>query len=310
VSCWLKCHEPAAFTAALLNSQPMGFYAPAQLVRDARNHGVEVRPVDVCVSAVDCTLEPAVAHGSPAGPAPGQPALRLGLGMVRSLSTEGAARVVAARAAAPLADVQDLARRAALDRGDLEALAAAGALAGLTGNRHLAFWGVAGAERELPLAPRSERGEALPLLPAPTEGEDIVADYRAVGLSLGRHPLALLREQFAMRRVLTAAALADVPHGRVVTVAGLVLTRQRPASASGVTFVTLEDETGHVNLVVWERTGLAQRRALVESRLMEVRGELQREGQVTHVIAHRMTDRSALLAELLAGLRTESRDFH
>jgi DNA-directed DNA polymerase III PolC len=305
VSCWLKCHEPAAFTAALLNSQPMGFYAPAQLVRDARNHGVEVRPVDVCVSAVDCTLEPAAAL-----PAPGQPALRLGLGMVRSLSAEGAARVVAARAAAPFADVQDLARRAVLDRGDLEALAAAGALAALTGNRHLAFWGVAGAERELPLAPRSERGEALPLLPVPTEGEDIVADYRAVGLSLGRHPLALLREQFATRRVLTAAALAAVPHGRVVTVAGLVLTRQRPASASGVTFVTLEDETGQVNLVVWERTGLAQRRALVESRLMEVRGELQREGQVTHVIAHRMTDRSALLAGLLAGLRTESRDFH
>jgi DNA-directed DNA polymerase III PolC len=310
VSSWLKCHEPAAFTAALLNSQPMGFYAPAQLVRDARNHGVEVRPVDVCVSAVDCTLEPAAAQGVPAAPTPGQPALRLGLGMVRSLSAEGAARVVAARAAAPFTDVQDLARRAALDRGDLEALAAAGALAALTGNRHLAFWGVAGTERELPLAPRSARGEAQPLLPAPTEGEDIVADYRAVGLSLGRHPLALLRGQFTSRRVLTAAALAAVPHGRVVTVAGLVLTRQRPASASGVTFVTLEDETGHVNLVVWERTGLAQRRALVESRLMEVRGELQREGQVTHVIAHRMTDRSALLAELLAGLRTASRNFH
>jgi error-prone DNA polymerase len=315
VSCWLKCHEPAAFTAALLNSQPMGFYAPAQLVRDARNHGVEVRPVDVRVSQVDCTLEPAAASpaAGQAAPTPSgtsQPALRLGLGMVRSLSADAAARVVAARAAAPFADVQDLARRAKLDRGDLEALAAAGALAGLAGNRHLAFWGVAGAERELPLAPRSERGEALPLLPAPTEGEDIVADYRAVGLSLGRHPLALLREQFASRRVLTAAALAAVPHGRVVTVAGLVLTRQRPASASGVTFVTLEDETGHVNLVVWERTGLAQRRALVESRLMEVRGELQREGQVTHVIAHRMSDRSALLAGLLAGLRTESRDFH
>jgi error-prone DNA polymerase len=256
----------------------------------------------VCVSAVDCTLEPAAPHG--------QPALRLGLGMVRSLSADGAARVVAARAEAPFADVQDLARRAALDRGDLEALAAAGALAALTGNRHLAFWGVAGTERELPLAPRSERGEAQPLLPAPTEGEDIVADYRAVGLSLGRHPLAVLRGQLATRRVRTAAELAAVPHGRVVTVAGLVITRQRPASASGVTFVTLEDETGHVNLVVWERTGLAQRRALVESRLMEVRGELQREGQVTHVIAHRMTDRSELLAGLLAGLRTESRDFH
>jgi error-prone DNA polymerase len=306
VSCWLKCYEPAAFTAALLNSQPMGFYAPAQLVRDARNHGVEVRPVDVCVSAVDCTLELGGAGSGAASRAgAAQPALRLGLGMVRSLSAQAAAHIVAARAEAPFTDVQDLARRAALDRGDLEALAAAGALAALTGHRHLAFWGVAGAERELPLAPRSERGEAQPLLPAPTEGEDIVADYRAVGLSLGRHPLALLRQQFAVRRVRTAAELSAVPHGRVVTVAGLVLTRQRPASASGVTFVTLEDETGQVNLIVWERTGLAQRRALAESRLMEVRGELQRQGQVIHVIAHRMIDRSALLGDLM----TASRDF-
>jgi error-prone DNA polymerase len=298
VSCWLKCHEPAAFTAALLNSQPMGFYAPAQLVRDARNHGVEVRPVDVTVSEVDCTLEP----GS-AGPA--QPALRLGLVMVRSLSTEGAARIVAARAVAPFADVQDLARRAVLDRGDLEALASAGALAALAGHRHLAFWGVAGTERELPLAPRSGRSEAQPLLPAPSEGEDIVADYRAVGLTLGRHPLALLRPRLSAERVLPAAELARLPHGRIVRVAGIVLTRQRPASAGGVTFVTLEDETGQVNLIVWERTGLAQRRALVESRLMEVRGALQRLGQVIHVIAHRMTDRSVLLGDLL----TASRDF-
>ncbi len=306
VSCWLKCHEPAAFTAALLNSQPMGFYAPAQLVRDARNHGVEVRPVDVTMSEVDCTLEPGDAgSGTDSRRGAAQPALRLGLGMVRSLSAAGAARIVAVRAAAPFADVQDLARRAALDRGDLEALAAAGALAALAGHRHLAFWGVAGTERELPLAPRSGRGEAVPLLPAPSEGEDIVADYRAVGLTLGRHPLALLRPRLSAERVLPAADLARLPHGRIVRVAGIVLTRQRPASAGGVTFVTLEDETGQVNLIVWERTGRAQRRALVESRLMEVRGELQRLDQVIHVIAHRMTDRSALLGDLM----TASRDF-
>ncbi len=305
VSCWLKCHEPAAFTAALLNSQPMGFYAPAQLVRDARNHGVEVRPVDVRHSEVDCTLEPQAPPSATGAITARQPALRLGLCMVRSLSAPAAARIVAARGSGPFLDVQDLARRAALDRSDLEALAAAGALAALTGHRHLAFWSVAGTERELPLAPRSTLAEPTPMLPAPTEGEDIVADYRAVGLTLGRHPLALLRARLSTARVLPAAQLARLPHGRIVRVAGLVLTRQRPASAGGVTFVTLEDETGQVNLIVWERTGRAQRRALLESRLMEVSGELQREGPVIHVIAHRMTDRSALLG----GLLTPSRDF-
>lgn len=304
VSCWLKCHEPAAFTAALLNSQPMGFYAPAQLVRDARNHGVEVRAVDVRFSDHDCTLE-AVDPAVPPGPQR-VPALRLGFNRVRSLSADAAARIVAARADAAFTDVQDLARRAALDRGELEALAAAGALAPLSGNRHLSFWGVAGTERELPLAPRGDLAEPTPLLPPPTEGQDIVADYRAVGLTLGRHPLALLRERFNAEKLLPAAALLDLPHGRQVRVAGIVLTRQRPASASGVTFVTLEDETGQVNLIVWERVGLAQRRALLESRLMEVRGELQREGLVIHVIVQKMVDRSALLGELL----TVSRDFH
>ena len=304
VSCWLKCHEPAAFTAALLNSQPMGFYAPAQLVRDARNHGVEVRPVDIRFSEFDCTLE-AVDPQLPPGPRR-VPALRLGFCRVRSLSVDAAARITAARADAPFSDVQDLARRAALDRGELEALAAAGALAPLSGNRHLSFWGVAGTERELPLAPRGDLAEPTPLLPPPTEGQDIVADYRAVGLTLGRHPLALLRERFDAEKLLPAAALLDLPHGRQVRVAGIVLTRQRPASASGVTFVTLEDETGQVNLIVWERVGLAQRRALLESRLMEVRGELQREGLVIHVIVQKMVDRSALLGELL----TVSRDFH
>jgi error-prone DNA polymerase len=296
-----------------------------------------VLPVDVCVSGVECSLEAprgaaTTSHAAPlatatatATAAEPAPALRLGLGLVKSLSAAAAGRIVAARVARnpqgsahglalahdgafplPFDDVQDLARRAALDRGDLEALAAAGALARLTGNRHLAFWGVAGTEAELPLAPRGDLAEAAPLLPRPTEGEDIVADYRAVGLTLGRHPLALLRERFAQSRITTAADLARLPNGRRVRVAGLVITRQRPATASGVTFVTLEDETGHINLVVWERTGLAQRRPLLESRLMEVHGELQREGVVTHVIAHRLLDRSVLLGALNA----PSRDFH
>jgi error-prone DNA polymerase len=300
-SAWLKCHEPAAFTCALLNSQPMGFYAPAQLVRDARAHEVEVRAADVCVSGWDSTLE----RG-----ADGEPALRLGLRLVKSLSEQGAARLVAARNAQPFISVQDLAARAALDRGDLEALAAAGALASLSGNRHLAFWEVAGAERSLPLAPAAVRGgeleEGRPLLSTPTEGEQLVADYASLGFTLGRHPLALLRERLRRASLLSASELADAGHGASVRTAGIVLVRQRPHSAGGVTFLTLEDESGQVNVVVWERTARAQRRALLESRLLEVHGELQQQEGVTHLIARRLIDRTRLLGELL----TRSRDFH
>jgi error-prone DNA polymerase len=229
--------------------------------------------------------------------------------MVRSLSEAGAQRLVAIRAG-PFASVQELARRASLDRGDLEALAAAGALAGLSGNRHLAYWEVAGTERALPLAPAADRGssveEGQPLLPAPTEGQQIVADYAAVGLTLGRHPMALLRQRFVRTRVLAAGELGHVAHGRAVRTAGIVLMRQRPQSANGVTFLTLEDESGQVNVIVWDSVGQEQRRPMLESRLLEVHGELQREEGVMHVIARTLLDRSQLLGELL----TRSRDFH
>jgi len=300
-SAWLKCHEPAAFTCALLNSQPMGFYAPAQLVRDARAHGVEVRPVDVCVSHWDATLERR---------AEGEPTLRLGLRLVKGLSEAGASRLVAARAGRPFGGIEDLAARAALDRGDLEALAAAGALAALSGNRHLAFWEVAGTERPLPLAATDARPasalEGRPLLTAPTEGEAIVADYASLGLTLGRHPLALLRERLRAAALVPAAELVAAGNGARVRTAGIVLMRQRPATASGVTFLTLEDESGQVNVIVWERIGREQRRALIESRLLEVHGELQHQEGVTHIIAHQLIDRSRLLGELT----TRSRDFH
>ena len=302
-SAWLKCHEPAAFTAALLNSQPMGFYAPAQLVRDARTHGVEVRAVDACVSVWDCTLE---------RQEDGQPALRLGLRLVKSLSRSGADRLIEARQRQPFASVQDLAARAALDRGDLEALAAAGAFASLSGNRHLAFWEVAGTERPLPMeaaltdSPDEEAHEPTPLLRTPTEGERIVADYGSLGLTLGRHPLALLRGSLQSRQLITARELNSMAHGKPVRTAGIVLMRQRPGTASGVTFLTLEDETGQVNIIVWERIGAQYRRALLESRLLEVHGELQRQEGVTHVVARRLLDRSPLLGELV----TRSRDFH
>jgi len=299
-SAWLKCHEPAAFTCALLNSQPMGFYAPAQLVRDARAHGVEVRAVDVCVSSWDSMLERRE---------DGSPALRLGLRLVKSLSEAGAERLIDARRRQPFASVQDLARRATLDRGDLEALAAAGAFAALCGNRHLAFWEVAGTERALPLGPAdvgAEATEGRPLLPAPTEGQGIVADYASLGLTLGRHPLALLRRRLRASALVSAAELKRLGDRVRVRTAGIVLMRQRPATASGVTFLTLEDESGQVNVIVWERLGREQRAALLESRLLEVHGELQQQEGVSHLIAHRLIDRTVLLGELL----TRSRDFH
>jgi error-prone DNA polymerase len=298
-SAWLKCHEPAAFTCALLNSQPMGFYAPAQLVRDARAHGVEVRRVDACVSLWDSTLERR---------ADGAPALRLGLNLVKSLSFAGALRLIEARTRRSFESMPDLATRAGLDRGDLEALAAAGALASLSGNRHLAFWEVAGSERPLPLIPAAPTAaaEGRPLLASPSEAEEIVADYAALGLTLGRHPLALLRARLEAAALLPASQLHAAGNGATVRTAGIVLMRQRPATASGVTFLTLEDESGQVNVIVWERVGRAQRRALIESRLLEVHGELQHQDGVTHLIARRLIDRTALLGQLV----TRSRDFH
>jgi error-prone DNA polymerase len=304
VSAWLKCHEPAAFTCGLLNSQPMGFYAPAQLIRDAREHGVEVRPVDVSCSDYDCSLE----RGRD-----GKSVLRLGLRMVRSLSETGGHRVVSVRGNTPYESVQEVIERAQMDRRDIEALAAAGALSGLTGNRHLAFWQVAAAERPMLLAMNSrapnELLEGHPLLPLPTEGQNIVADYHATGLSLGRHPVALLRNRFERARAWSAESLKTAKNGARVQIVGVVVTRQRPGSAGGVTFVTLEDETGSVNLIVWQTVGERYRRALVESRLLEVEGTLQREGDeehfVIHVIASRLFDRSVLLGELV----TRSRNF-
>jgi DNA-directed DNA polymerase III PolC len=301
-SAWLKHYEPAAFTCALLNSQPMGFYAPAQLVRDARAHGVEVRAVDATVSGWESSLERRVADG--------EPALRLGLRLVKSLSQAAGERLVAERARGAFVSVADLAARCGLDRGDLEALAAAGAFAALSGNRHLAFWEVAGTERATPLAFLDERGvaerEGRPLLPTPSEGAGIVADYAALGLTLGRHPLALLRERLRAGALRSAGELADIAHGRLVRTAGIVIMRQRPATASGVTFVTLEDETGQVNVIVWERIGQEQRRPLLEARLLEVHGQWQQQEGVSHLIAQRLIDRTPLLGELL----TRSRDFH
>jgi error-prone DNA polymerase len=297
-SAWLKHYEPAAFCAALLNSQPMGFYAPAQLVRDARAHGVEVRAVDVMISGWDCALERRE---------DGRAALRLGLRLVKRLSQEGATRLLTARALRAFDSIADMAERAALDRRDLEALAAADALARLTGHRHRAVWQVTGVERALPLLPAATVfDEGIPLLRAPREGQDIVADYGSLGLTLRRHPLALLRDKLQRRGVMPTQELWQQPNGKMVKTAGLVITRQRPGSAGGVTFVTMEDETGYVNLIVWNRVAVEQRAALLESRLLEVHGKLQREGDVQHVIAQRLTNLSSMLGDL----DVASRNFH
>jgi error-prone DNA polymerase len=297
-SAWLKHHEPAAFCAALINSQPMGFYAPAQLVRDARSHGVEVRAVDVTVSDWDCTLERRT---------DGRPALRLGLRLVKHLSVGGAERLLAARTMRAFDSIADLTERGELDRRDLEALAAADALSCLTGHRHRAVWQVTGVERALPLLPAATaQEEGIPLLRAPREGQDIVADYGSTGLTLRRHPLCLLREKLRRRGVLPTQQLWEQPNETQLITAGLVITRQRPGSAGGVIFVTLEDETGYVNLIVWNNVAVAQRAALLESRLLEVHGKLQREGDVQHVIAQRLIDLSAMLGDLTVA----ARNFH
>jgi len=314
VSSWLKHYEPAAFCAALLNSQPMGFYAPAQLVGDAHRHGVVVLPPDVTISDWDCTLENAP-HPNPLPDAEREPsesatdegpALRLGLRLVRGLTEAGAARIVAARRAQAFTNVADLAHRARLDRRDLTALADGDALASLAGHRHDAVWDVVGVERLPALLAGSAFDEAQPALPPPSEGQDIVADYRRLGLTLRRHPLALLRRQLRERRLASADDVRRAPHGRIVRTAGIVIGRQRPDTASGVIFVTIEDETGASNVIVRRDLSDRQRRELLGARLLGVYGRIEREGDVVHVLAGRLVD----LTPMLGALPTRSRDFH
>ncbi|MGH8239599.1 MAG: error-prone DNA polymerase, partial [Steroidobacteraceae bacterium] len=288
-SAWLKRHAPAAFTAALINSQPMGFYAPAQLVRDAREHGVVVKPVDVLRSDWDCSLE---------GERHAPPELRLGMRLIRGLSEQGAARLLAARFEKAFTDVQDLAVRAKLNKRDLEALASANAMTELTGNRHHAAWALAGVEIDLPLFAQVPSQEAVPLLRIPTEGQNIVADYQTVGLTLRRHPMALLRDRFQRRNVVTAQQVHHGENGSRVRTAGIVLMRQSPGTAHNTTFVTIEDETGHVNLIVWGSVAQKFRQPFLQAHLLEVRGQLQHASGVTHVVVEEMIDRSRWLGTL------------
>ncbi|MDC7815039.1 error-prone DNA polymerase [Pseudomonas sp. BLCC-B112] len=306
-SCWLKCHEPAAFACALINSWPMGFYSPDQILQDARRHGLQILPVDVSASDWDCSLEPLPAQpGRAEKGLSGQPAVRLGLRMIKGFRQEDGQRIESARRQRVFVDIADLAERARLDVRAQELLADAGALRALAGDRYRARWEVAGVEKQLGLFAELPRQEEAPVnLPRPSVGEDLQADYHSLGTTLGPHPLALLRAQLKARRCRSSRELLEVEHGRSVSVAGLVTGRQRPGTASGVTFVTLEDEFGNVNVVVWRDLAEHQRRILVGSQLLKVDGTLETVGEVRHLIAGRLTD----LSPLLDGISVRSRDF-
>jgi error-prone DNA polymerase len=314
VSAWLKCHYPAVFACALLNSQPMGFYAPAQIVRDARDHGVEARPADVNISTWDHALEPA---------ADGAMALRLGLRQVKGLREDEADKLVAARGNG-YPDIRTLWQRAGVSVAALEALARADAFASMGLARRDAWWQIrALGPAPLPLFAAAQEPETGPeppvVLPAMADGEAVMADYAALRLTLRQHPLALLRHELTRDGVAPAARLIRLGNGKRVTVAGLVLVRQRPGSAKGVIFVTLEDETGVANVVVWPKIFESFRRRVIGASLLRVTGTVQREGIVIHVVAEHIEDLSDRLAHLAGSAMPtprararglHSRDFH
>ncbi|MEY4564564.1 MAG: hypothetical protein RLZZ618_3841 [Pseudomonadota bacterium] len=294
-SCWIKQHHPACFLAALLNSQPMGFYSPSQLVQDAQRHGVEVRAADVMHSAVESTLEDL----------PAKPAVRLGLGMVAGLKAAAAERIVAARAEAPFDSSDDLARRAALEQSDMKLLAAADALMSLSGHRRQQVWDAAALHATPRLLQQAPVEEDVLELPLAAEGEEVLWDYASMGLTLRSHPVALLRPQLSARGLLSHSQLRGLPDGRLAKACGIVTLRQQPQTAGGTIFVSLEDETGATQVIVWKRLRERQRRELLESRLLAVYGVWQRDGEVCNLIAHHLVDLTPLLGRLV----TESRSF-
>ena len=299
VSSWLKCHEPAAYACALLNAQPMGFYSASQIVQDLQRHGGRVLPMDVRYSDWDCTLE--------ADPrSKGDLALRLGLRQLRGCSEEVATRISKVRTERPFADVVDLCTRAELDARHQDLLADASVLRGLAGHRHRALWMTSGVEAQLPLFGRTSPREQDIVLPLPTQVENLVADYAHSGLTLGAHPLKLLRRRLRAARFTDSRSLQQLPHETPVRAVGLVTQRQQPQTASGVTFITIEDEFGCVNVVVWHHVAEKQRGPYLEARLLAVEGRWEAVDGVSHLIARRLHDVSGMLGELDA----RSRDFH
>ena len=317
VSAWLKHFYPAAFCTALLNSQPMGFYAPAQIVRDARNHGVEVRPVDVNFSVWDNVIEqgpPVVPGVAPVpGPSPNEGAaptgttpvaVRLGLRQIEGMAAGAAQRLIAVRDRL-FAGLADLQARARLDVGTIRRLAAADAFRSAGLDRRAALWEARALSDapDLPLPGIGEEGAEAPVrLPAMPASEQVVADYQTLRLSLKAHPMAFLRRSLGAQGYASAADLREMRHGQPVRLAGLVLIRQRPGSAKGVCFITLEDETGTANLVIWPKVFTRLRKVIMTARVMDVAGQVQRSEGVIHIVAARLTDRSDVLSRLSGDL--------
>ena len=312
VSAWLKCHEPTAFYCGLLNSLPMGFYSPSQLIQDAKRHAIEIRDIDVGISVWSHTLE------APAEASSQQPALRLGLRMVKGLNEETALKIVQARSHHPFNSVEDLASRAQLNDQIMRFLARAGALSHLSGHRHQAHWQVAGVERPIPLLEKevkeaqvAEQTSNYIPMPEPSAKEDLMDDYRYTGLTLGPHPMQLLRGHSSFAGYRTAAELGNYRQGQIIRIAGLVTGRQRPGTATGVIFLTLEDESGNTNVVVWSSVLERFRAALLQGQLLKVKGIVEREGAVIHVVAGHIEDATDLLRDMAnEALPFKSRDFH
>jgi error-prone DNA polymerase len=296
VSCWMKHHHPDVFCASLLNAQPMGFYAPAQIVRDARAHGVEVRPVCINASRWDCTLEPTGGNWL---------AVRLGLRQARGLANLHGAAIVAARGDLPFGSVEEVWRRAGVPRAAIERLAEADAFHALGQDRRQGLWKVRGlGEAPLPLFAAADEREDLfspeglepdVALAPMTDGREVVEDYRSLQLSLRAHPLAFLRADLRRRGIVACADLATIKDGRHVEVAGIILVRQKPGSAKGVLFITIEDETGIANGIIWPDRFEAQRRTVMSAAMIGMKGRVQKEGGVIHVICDRIVDHTALL---------------
>lgn len=295
-SSWIKCHEPEAFLCSLLNSQPMGFYSPSQLIQDARRHGVQVLPADVMCSQWESTLEEVQAA---------RPAVRLGLSLLGSMREEAAQRIAQARRSAPFTDLPDLALRAHLDKRDLQALAAGNALHALSGNRREALWQALDAAPTSDLLRSAPSREAALRLPPPSEAQDIVADYRSAGLTLRRHPLALLRPLLSKQKFLSHEVMASFQDGQFARGCGIVTVRQRPGTAKGVLFLTIEDETGSTNVIVWPALVAKQRNEVLNASLLGVYGIWQSQAGVKHLVAKRLVD----LSHLLGDISVNSRDF-
>jgi len=296
LSAWFKCHHPAAFYCGLLNSQPMGFYSPSQLVQDARRHQVPVLPVDVQKSDWENTLEGERPYG-----------IRLGLCRVAHLSEEVGQRIANVRKQCAFSSAFDLARRARVPRNQIQALAAADALRSISGHRYQSHWDVAGIEPARPLLQEASDSWVSDIqMVAPSLPQDIAADYSTTGLTLRTHPMALLRREYPFYRCKRQNQLGELNNGRFVQVAGLVTGRQRPGTAKGTVFLTLEDETGNINVVIWKRTQEYFRGALLEAQLMLVKGHVETDGEVIHIIAGALFDYSSRLD----GFQIKSRDFH